>query len=197
MTKKEMNELADLIVDKLLTTYIREQSTWYTNSTMDDIYSQFKQKPKKKTKKKDTESELLGELAKLLTKLEYHKEKEEYEVCAELQIKIDEVNKKLSKLDLNKEIPEADNTYDSVLCVGTFTFGHVRNNALDEFLRITKSGGYIGFTINEGIFRKYNFDTKIEEFKNKGLWEEKDFFKSDYIASKNVNAWLGIYKVTK
>jgi hypothetical protein len=98
MTKKEMNELADLIVDKLLTTYIREQSTWYTNSTMDDIYSQFKQKPKKKTKKAETESELLGELAKLLTKLEYHKEKEEYEVCAELQIKIDEVNKKLSKL---------------------------------------------------------------------------------------------------
>jgi len=98
MTKKEMNELADLIVDKLLTTYIREQSTWYTNSTMDDIYSQFKQKPKKKTKKAETESELLGELAKLLTKLEYHKEKEEYEVCAELQTKIDEVNKKLSKL---------------------------------------------------------------------------------------------------
>ena len=98
MTKKEMNELADLIVDKLLTTYIREQSTWYTNSTMDDIYSQFKQKPKRRTKKKETESELLGELAKLLTKLEYHKEKEEYEICAELQIKIDEVNKKLSKL---------------------------------------------------------------------------------------------------
>ena len=93
-----MNELADMIVDKLLTTYIREQSTWYTNSTMDDIYNQFKQTPKRKSKKKDTESELLGELAKLLTKLEYHKEKEEYEVCAELQIKIDEVNKKLSKL---------------------------------------------------------------------------------------------------
>ena len=98
MTKKEMNELADMIVDKLLTTYIREQSTWYTNSTMDDIYNQFKQTPKRKSKKKNTESELLGELAKLLTKLEYHKEKEEYEVCAELQIKIDEVNKKLSKL---------------------------------------------------------------------------------------------------
>ena len=98
MTKKEMNELADLIVDKLLTTYIREQATWYTTSTMDDIYNHFKQRPKKKTKKAETESELLGELAKLLTKLEYHKEKEEYEVCAELQIKIDEVNKKLSKL---------------------------------------------------------------------------------------------------
>ena len=98
MTKKEMNELADMIVDKLLTTYIREQATWYTTSTMDDIYNQFKAPKKRKTKKQMTESDLLGELAKLLTKLEYHKEKEEYEVCAELQIKIDEVNKKLSKL---------------------------------------------------------------------------------------------------
>ena len=93
-----MNELADMIVDKLLTTYIREQATWYTSSTMDDIYNQFKQTPKKRTKKKDIESELLGELAKLLTKLDYHKEKEEYEVCAELKIKIDIVNDKLSKL---------------------------------------------------------------------------------------------------
>ena len=98
MTKKEMNELADMIVDKLLTTYIKDQATWYTNSTMDDIYNQFKQTPKRRSKKKDTESELLGDLAKLLTKLEYHKEKEEYEICAELQIEIDKINEKLSKL---------------------------------------------------------------------------------------------------
>ena len=98
MTKKEMNELADMIVDKLLTTYIKDQATWYTNSTMDDIYNQFKQKPKRKSKKKDTESELLGDLAKLLTKLEYHKEKEEYELCVDLQKEIDVVNEKLSKL---------------------------------------------------------------------------------------------------
>ena len=98
MTKKEMNELADMIVDKLLTTYIKDQATWYTNSTMDDIYNQFKQKPKRKSKKKNTESELLGDLAKLLTKLEYHKEKEEYELCAELQKEINIVNEKLSKL---------------------------------------------------------------------------------------------------
>ena len=93
-----MNELADMIVDKLLTTYIREQSTWYTNSTMDDIYNQFKQKPKRKTKKKMTEADLLGELAKLMTKLDYHTENEEYELCAELKKQIDDVNDKLSKL---------------------------------------------------------------------------------------------------
>ena len=98
MTKKEMNELADMIVDKLLTTYIREQATWYTTSTMDDIYHQFKQKSKRKTRKQMTEADLLGELAKLMTKLDYHTSNEEYEICAELKKQIDDVNDKLSKL---------------------------------------------------------------------------------------------------
>ena len=98
MTKKEMNELADMIVDKLLTTYIRENATWYTSSTMDDIYHQFRQTPKRKTKKKVTESELLGQLAKLMTQLNYHQELEEYEACAEIKKEIDIVNDKLSKL---------------------------------------------------------------------------------------------------
>ena len=98
MTKKEMNELADIIVDKLLTTYIREQAQWYTTSTMDDIYNQFKQRSKRKTRKKDTESELLGQLAKLMTQLNFHQENEEYEECAEIKKEIDIVNDKLSKL---------------------------------------------------------------------------------------------------
>ena len=98
MTKKEMNELADMIVDKLLTTYIRENATWYTSSTMDDIYNQFKQKPKRKTKKKENESELLGQLAKLMTQLNYHTDLEEYEACVEIKKEIDLVNDKLSKL---------------------------------------------------------------------------------------------------
>ena len=98
MTKKEMNELADLIVDKLLTTYIREQAQWYTTSTMDELYNTFRSKPKRKTKKQRTESDLLGELAKLMTKLDYHTEREEYEVCAELKKQIDKVNEQLSNL---------------------------------------------------------------------------------------------------
>ena len=98
MTKKEMNELEDMIVDKLLTTYIREQAMWYTTSTIDELYNTFRNKPKRKTKKEITESDLLGELAKLMTKLDYHTEREEYELCAELKKQIDEVNKKLGRL---------------------------------------------------------------------------------------------------
>tara|TARA_R100001594_G_scaffold9560_2_gene23366 strand:+ start:201 stop:497 length:297 start_codon:yes stop_codon:yes gene_type:complete len=98
MTDKEMNKLADIIVDKLLTTYIREQSMWYTTNTLDEIYNRFQPKKSRKTKKQMTESDLLGELASLMTKLDYHTEREEYEICAELKKQIDDVNDKLSKL---------------------------------------------------------------------------------------------------
>ena len=44
-----------------------------------------------------------------------------------------------------------------------------------------------------------NFDNLIynkllKKLKN-NKWEELEFFKSDYIASKDVNAWLGLYRV--
>ena len=103
--------------------------------------------------------------------------------------------KKLFKFDLNQSINLEDDTYDAVFCVGTFTFGHVKPNALDEFLRITKKGGLICFTINEGIYKDYGFEKKIQELNKTNLWSEIEFFKSDYIASKDVNAWLGLYKV--
>jgi len=103
--------------------------------------------------------------------------------------------KKLFKSDLNQSINLEDNTYDAIFCVGTFTFGHVKPNALDEFIRITKKGGLICFTINEGIYKDYGFDKKIQELNKANLWSEIEFFKSDYIASKDVNAWLGLYKV--
>ena len=62
---------------------------------------------------------------------------------------------RLVKVDLNQSIDIKDNFYDAVMCVGTFTFGHVKPSALEEFVRITKNNGYICFTINEGIYEDY------------------------------------------
>tara|TARA_B100001996_G_scaffold243801_1_gene188724 strand:- start:18 stop:536 length:519 start_codon:yes stop_codon:yes gene_type:complete len=105
--------------------------------------------------------------------------------------------KNLHQADLNKKIDSIDNNYDAIMCVGTFTYGHVRPPALDEFIRITKNKGLICFTINEGIHEEYGFDKKIKELSDKNSWKMKEFFKSDYIASKDVNAWLGIAEVIK
>ena len=105
--------------------------------------------------------------------------------------------KNLSKADLNIPLNIRDNEYGSVLCAGTFTFGHVKPPALDEFIRITKNKGLICFTINEGIHEEYGFDKKIAQLNKDNKWKEIEFFKSDYIASKDVNAWLGLYEVIK
>ena len=114
-----------------------------------------------------------------------------------LELVPDNLYKKLDQIDLNKKIDEDDGTFDAIMCVGTFTFGHVKPPALDEFVRITKNKGLVCFTINEGIYEEYGFDKKIEQLKTEKKWKEIEFFKSDYIASKDVNAWLGLYEVLK
>ena len=105
--------------------------------------------------------------------------------------------KKLEKVDLNQKINLQDSSFEAVMCVGTFTFGHVKPPALDEFIRITKNKGLICFTINEGIHEEYGFDKKINQLSKDKKWKEIEFFKSNYIASKDVNAWLGLYEVLK
>ena len=108
-----------------------------------------------------------------------------------------DIYRHLHQADLNCPVDMPDDFFDAVVCVGAFTFGHLNANALDEFIRITKNKGLICFTINEGIYEEYGFDKKIKKLKNENKWKEIEFFKSDYIASKDVNAWLGVYEVIK
>ena len=107
------------------------------------------------------------------------------------------IYKKIKKIDLNKTLEFKDNIYDVVMCVGTFTYGHVKPRALDELIRIIKNNGFICFTINEGIYEEYGFDNKIRELTNNKSWKVKEFFKSDYIVNKGVNSWLCLSEITK
>jgi len=107
------------------------------------------------------------------------------------------IYKKIEKVDLNKPLKFETNMYDVVMCVGTFTYGHVKPQALDELIRITKNKGVICFTINEGIYEEYGFDNKIKELTNNKLWDVKEFSKSNYIVNKDVNAWLCLSEITK
>jgi len=107
------------------------------------------------------------------------------------------IYKKIKKVDLNKPLNFKANIYDVVICVGAFTYGHVKPQALNKLIKIIKNGGLICFTINEGIYEKYGFDNKIKELSNNKLWNIKEFFKSNYIVNKDVNAWLCLAKITK
>ena len=107
------------------------------------------------------------------------------------------IYRKIEKIDLNKSLKFKDDMYDIVMCVGTFTYGHVKPKALDELIRITKNRGLICFTVNEGIYEEYAFDKKIKELSDNKTWKVKEFFKSDYITTKDVDAWLCLAEITK
>ena len=108
-----------------------------------------------------------------------------------------DIYNKIEKIDLNKPLKFKTDMYDVVMCVGTFTYGHVKPKALEELIRIIKNGGLICFTINEGIYEKYGFDKKIKELSKKKLWDVKEFFKSNYIVNKDVNAWYCLSIIIK
>ena len=95
-------------------------------------------------------------------------------------------------IDLNEPLKYEDNTFDALMCVGTFTYGHVKAHVLNEFIRIVNYQGLICFTINEGIYKEYEFDKKIDELTKNNQWEIIEFSKSTYIVNKNIEAWLCI-----
>tara|TARA_Y100000590_G_scaffold346651_1_gene396995 strand:- start:1153 stop:1779 length:627 start_codon:yes stop_codon:yes gene_type:complete len=100
----------------------------------------------------------------------------------------------LELVDLNYPLKYQDNSFDAIICVGTFTYGHVKAQSLSEFIRIIKPNGLICFTVNEGIYEKYEFDKRIIEFEKKNKWKILELKKSSYIINKDIEAWLCIAK---
>ena len=95
---------------------------------------------------------------------------------------------------LNVSLPCENNEYDAAFCVGVFTHGHVGSNRLDELVRIVKPGGNICFTVNEGVYDSYGFDSKIKNLESTNIWKILEIRKGDYMTKKNIK---GIYCVVK
>ena len=90
---------------------------------------------------------------------------------------------------LNKQLPVLDNAYDAAMCIGVFTHGHVSSDRFNELCRIVKPGGYVCFTINEGVFEKYGFKEMIAEFQLNKVWEVISLYKDDYMTLENVKGY--------
>lgn len=54
-----------------------------------------------------------------------------------------------------------DGAYAGVVSSGTFTHGHVGPEALDEVLRVTRSGGWIALSINAQHYTAQGFEAKL------------------------------------
>lgn len=91
--------------------------------------------------------------------------------------------------NLNEKLPYENDKYDTVFCIGVFTHGHVKSDALDELMRITKKKKYIIFTVNEGVYHDYGFDKKINTLVKNKVIRIINLEKKEYMIKKNVNGY--------
>lgn len=97
----------------------------------------------------------------------------------------------LSQADLNCPIAKPDNTYDIIVCVGTFTLGHVGPDpALREFVRVTKTGGIVVATILEQIWISGGFQNEVRRMKAEGIVDVRSEDKIDYVKGHGDKAVL-------
>lgn len=113
---------------------------------------------------------------------------------------LDEAQKKeiyrgLIQADMSRPLKMDDNQYDAVVCTGTFTFGHVNADALDELVRITRPGGMICFTIREGAYEEYGYRQRMIELEQKKAWELLSMVDTDYLKKEGVTCKLCTYQV--
>jgi SAM-dependent methyltransferase len=83
--------------------------------------------------------------------------------------------------DMLKPLSHADETYDVVTCVGTFTTGHVGPDpALPELVRVTKKGGVVVATIYDGIWKSEGFEAEVQRMKDAQLVDVLSTERTDY-----------------
>lgn len=107
------------------------------------------------------------------------------------------VYKKLTQADLTRPLDIADNTYDAIICVGTFTYGHVGPDSFGELIRITKDGGYICFTVREGAYEDHDYRKHMLNLEGTGCWELEELRQADYIRGESVTCKVCLYRVAK
>jgi ubiquinone/menaquinone biosynthesis C-methylase UbiE len=90
------------------------------------------------------------------------------------------VYRRLTEADMTKRLDIADNAYDGVICVGTFTSGHVGPNALDELVRVSKSGAHLIVTVHENVWDKDGYAAYLRGMEERGLIRVNDITDSPY-----------------
>ena len=91
MTDSELNKLAIKIVSRMVK--LKSMETWFDHVSKSDLAWSTSYKDLELTE----EENALGEAAKLMTLMNLFKEDEEYEKCAIIKSRMDEVNRILKK----------------------------------------------------------------------------------------------------
>jgi predicted TPR repeat methyltransferase len=81
--------------------------------------------------------------------------------------------RELHQMDLGRPLDFADDRFAAVVSAGVFTEGHAPLAGLDELVRVTRTGGYVVFSIARA-YLEGSFDEKRQSLEAAGRWRFVD-----------------------
>ena len=101
----------------------------------------------------------------------------------------------LKLVDLTKKLVYENNSFDAVICAGTFTCGHLGPEALREMVRITKQGGYICFTVRKQEWEASPYLQIMNDLEKNEYWRKLKFLTKKYNVKEGISCQLCLYQV--
>lgn len=106
------------------------------------------------------------------------------------------VYRDLFQADMTKPLVMLGNdAYAAVISVGTFTHGHVGTEGLPELLRVTRPGGIVCLTINEGVYADYGFEAAFAAQARDGVVEVLENCAADYLKDQGIGCRIVTLRV--
>lgn len=100
--------------------------------------------------------------------------------------------------DLNGPLDLASDSYDAMICTGTFTHAHVGASCLEELFRVLKPGGLFACTVQKDVWSDAGFDVAVKELAQQGIMRTKGMTMGEYFESdEEPQGWYIIWERLK
>ena len=101
----------------------------------------------------------------------------------------------LKLVDLTKKLEYENDSFEAIICAGTFTCGHVGPETLREMVRVTKKGGYICFTVRKQEWEASPYLQIMDDLEKTDSWRKLEKVTKDYNVKEGVSCQLCLYQV--
>ena len=102
----------------------------------------------------------------------------------------------LKVADVNEPLDYDSDSFDAVICSGTFTHGHVGPKPLVEIVRVVKPKGLIACTVQVDLWTSAGFKEMFAELESKQRVRALHLAMDRYYESGEPEGWFCVYEVS-
>lgn len=77
----------------------------------------------------------------------------------------------LHQMVMGERLDFPSDSFDAVMSVGVLTLGHAPASSLDEFVRVTRPGGHVIYTLRPDVYEDGGFEEQHAALTSAGRWE--------------------------